>query len=67
VTKIALSPLQVRVHDEKDRPLGINDLEMLWAGVAGQFVPTTWAWDKASLNFGHEGNLTVEFWADIAP
>ena len=67
MTKIALSPLQVRVHHEKNHPLGINDLENALAGIAGQFVPTAWAWDKASLNFGHEGNLTVEFWADIAP
>ena len=64
MTEIALSPLQVRVHDSKNRALGINDLENVTAGVAGQFVPLAWARDKASLS-RNEGNHTIEFWADI--
>ena len=63
--EIALSPLQVRVHDVKNYALGISDLEKALARVAGQFVPLAWARDKASLILEHEGNHTIEFWADI--
>ena len=54
------------VHDEKNSALRINDLENSTGRRLGHFVALEWAWDKASREPKHEGNQTVEFWADIA-
>ena len=67
MTEIALSPLQVRVHDQKNCMLGINDLENAWTWVAGQFVPLAWARDKASLKADTKVTTPSSFGRTLSP
>jgi hypothetical protein len=57
MTALAPSPLQVQVHDEKNRALGINDLENATAGLPdslshwhGHGTKRPWTWDTMVTN-----------------